>query len=165
MGMEMERRLYKLALWYIEKCNLKWNVPKKEIKTLDRLTYKNFGKYMLFYGADAEWKKFSRYDVLDNAIQKLASYEDAEEQGLLKMFPCKVGDVVYFPKYDYHDSAVITQIEIDKEGITFYWAQYEVGVDCTELWDDGCFTIDEIGKTVFLTREEAEKALKQMKGE
>ena len=35
-------------------------------------------KAYLCYGADAEWKSFSRYNVLDNAIQKLAEYEDKE---------------------------------------------------------------------------------------
>lgn len=29
------------------------------------------------------------------AIDKLAEYEDLEEQGLLKKFPCKIGDTVY----------------------------------------------------------------------
>ena len=76
----MSGKLYKLALWYIGKCNAKWDKPKKEIETLDRLTYKNFEKYYLFCGADAEWQKFSRYDVLDNAIQKLAKYENKEEE-------------------------------------------------------------------------------------
>lgn len=35
------------------------------------------------------------------AIEKLAAYEDAEEQGLLLRLPCKVGDIVYVigPKY------------------------------------------------------------------
>lgn len=97
------------------------------------------------------------------AMQKLGEYEDAEEQGLLLRLPCKVGDAVYFPKYDYHDSAIITQIEIDKQGIIFYWAQYEYGVDVTELWDDGYFSIDEIGKTVFPIREQAEQAMKETK--
>lgn len=150
--MEMERRLYKLALWYIEKCNLKWNVPKKEIKTLDRLTYKNFGKYMLFYGADAEWKKFSRYDVLDNAIQKLASYEDAEEQGLLLRLPCKVGDVVYLVDFEEreYDEATVWSIEIDtKDNRILINSDYEVGT-----WAEDGY--------VFYSREEAEQALKQM---
>ena len=108
------------------------------------------------------------YSPLDNSIHKaleeLAEYREAEKNGLLLRLPCKAGDVVYFPKYDYHDSAVITKIEIEQDGITFYWAQYEVGVDCTELWDDGCFSIDEIGKIVFLTKEQAEQALAEMKG-
>ena len=76
---ELKSRLYKLALWYIRKCNAEWNKRsfKNELEALDRLTYWNFGKYMLTYGADAEWQIFSRYEVLDNAIQKLAKYEDA----------------------------------------------------------------------------------------
>lgn len=74
----MRSKLYKLALWYIGKCNAKWDKKSYEnkLKSLDRLTYWNFGKYMLIYGADAEWRIFSRYEVLDNAIQKLAQYED-----------------------------------------------------------------------------------------
>ena len=78
-------KLYKLAIWYIRKCNLKWDKTIKEIRSLDRLTYRegNGEKAYLFYGADAEWKSFSRYDVLDNAIQKLAEYED-KEYDLLK---------------------------------------------------------------------------------
>lgn len=76
----MASKLYKLALWYIGKCNAKWDkrTYERELGELDRLTYMNFGKYMLFYGADAEWEKFSRYEVLDNAIQKLAKYENEE---------------------------------------------------------------------------------------
>lgn len=73
----MSSRLYKLALWYIKKCNVKWeNRHKEKVESLNRLTYWNFGKYMLLYGADAEWQIFSRYDVLDNAIQRLAKYEN-----------------------------------------------------------------------------------------
>lgn len=104
-------------------------------------------------------EKAPKYEEI---YKRLAKYEDAEEQGLLLRLPCKVGDVVYFPKYDYHDSAIIEQIRIDQQSIDFDWVQYEVGVDITECWDDGYFSIDEIGKTVFLTREEAEQALKQM---
>lgn len=63
-------------MWYIGKCNKQWDKPIKEIKKLDRLTYRNGAKAYLRYGADCEWQKFSRYDVLDNAIQKLANYED-----------------------------------------------------------------------------------------
>ena len=79
-------KLYELAIWYIRKCNSKWDKTIKEnrtikkIRSLDRLTYREGGskKAYLYYGADAEWKSFSRYNVLDNAIQKLAEYEDKE---------------------------------------------------------------------------------------
>lgn len=78
----MASKLYKLALWYIGKCNAEWNKRKytDELKSLDRLTYMIFGKYVLLYGADAEWQKFSRYEVLDNAIQRLAQYENDEQE-------------------------------------------------------------------------------------
>ena len=77
----MKAKLYKLAIWYINKCNEKWNIPVKELNSLDRLTFRRNDKAYLLYGADAEWKCFSRYDVLNNAIQKLAEYEDREDNG------------------------------------------------------------------------------------
>ena len=42
----------------------------------------------------------------------------------------------------------------------FTWVQYEVGVDVTECWDEGDFDIEDIGKTIFLTREDAIKSLR-----
>lgn len=71
-------RLYKLAVWYIGECNKKWDKPTKDIYALDRLTCRNGTKAYLLYGADCEWQNFSRYDVLDNAIQKLAYLEDKQ---------------------------------------------------------------------------------------
>lgn len=78
----MANKLYKLALWYIKKCNNNRDKRsfKNELNSLERLTYWNFGKYMLAYGADAEWSIFSRYEVLDNAIQRLAEYENGVEE-------------------------------------------------------------------------------------
>lgn len=78
LKIRMKCKLYRLAVWYIGKCNKKWDKPTKEIKTLDRLTYRNGDKAYLFYGGDAEWQNFSRYDVLENAIQKLEKYENEE---------------------------------------------------------------------------------------
>ena len=79
--------------------------------------------------------------------------------------PCYVGDTIYLAVEDYHDSAVIDGIHITEQGIMFTWVQYEVGVDVTECWDEGDFDIDDIGKTVFLTREDAIKALKAVRGD
>ena len=77
------------------------------------------------------------------------------------VLPVKPGDTVYFDNTGHHDSAEIDGIHIDENDIAFSWVQYDVGVDITELWDEGEFDIEEIGKTVFLTPEEAEKALKE----
>lgn len=74
--------------------------------------------------------------------ETLKYYEDLEAQGRLLKSPCKVGDDVYYilgiPNK--------TPCAIDK---------------CTfELSD-----INKIGKTLFLTREEAEAKLKELRGE
>lgn len=108
-----------------------------------------------------------------SAIARLAAYEDAmplerarelakaEKDGRLVVLPCKVGDAVYFPVEGRWDAATIDRIEIDSNGVRLGWVQYDVGPEVNELWDDGCFTAGDIGKTVFLTREEAEAALKK----
>lgn len=73
----MNIKLYKLALWYIKKCNAKCkNRYKEKVESLTRLTYLAFDKYLLLYGGDAEWQIFDKYDVLNNAIQRLAEYEN-----------------------------------------------------------------------------------------
>ena len=38
---------------------------------------------------------YSEYSPLIDALNKLAEYEDAEEQGLFVQLPCKVGDTVW----------------------------------------------------------------------
>ena len=73
----MNSKLYKLALWYIKKCNAKYKDQYKEkVESLPKLTYYQSNKYKLLYGADAEWQIFDKYDVLDNAIKRLAEYEN-----------------------------------------------------------------------------------------
>ena len=72
--------LYKIALKYIGWCNGRpSDIMYGRLKNMDRLTYRNCDKAYLSYGADSEWSKFKSYEVLDNAIQKLAEYEDVEE--------------------------------------------------------------------------------------
>lgn len=101
------------------------------------------------------------------AIEKLADYEDAEEQGLLVRLPCKVGDTVWsndfgYPEsyeikafsYGYCDSYVEPGIGIEDE-IIFYYENYTGSIT-------GAFPTSEIGKTIFLTREEAVNKLEEM---
>ncbi len=74
---------------------------------------------------------------------------------------CKVGDTVYFATKDKFNSATIDEITITENGLQFYWIQYDKSYETTEIWDDGTFSDKDIGKTVFLTREAAEKALEE----
>jgi hypothetical protein len=78
--------------------------------------------------------------------KELQAYKDAEEQGLLIKFTCKVGDKVYLI-----DNNEILEVEL------FGMMHTEFGIRC---FDDTCDYFGTIGKDVFATREAAEKALK-----
>lgn len=92
------------------------------------------------------------------AYKKLTEYENLEEQGLLLRLPVKIGDTIWYVD-DYNDNypieAKITRIEI-KENYVLYVADEKE--DCETLGFDS----DNFGKTVFLTKEEAEQKLKEM---
>ena len=94
--------------------------------------------------------------VIQKAINKLGEYEDLDEQLLLAKFPCKVGDTVYRPVpnlYRTYTESVVKEINITDGGIYF---KTDKGIS---------WKIDKIGKTVFLTRQEAEQVLKKMESE
>lgn len=90
----------------------------------------------------------ARATALPLIYRRLGEYEDAEEQGLLLRLPCKIGDVVWHISGMTIEVDVVNSIEVGKE-IIFIWT-YD------DTW------LGEFGKTVFLTREEAEAALKAM---
>lgn len=89
----------------------------------------------------------SRRDEL-KAYRKLGELEDLEEQGLLLRLPCKVGDTVYRLWY-----ACDTPYRVQRMPIKRLW-------QIVAMIEDNAF-----GKTIFLTREEAEAALEKLKGE
>lgn len=98
--------------------------------------------------------------AVGEAIDKLAAYEEAEEQGLLVRMPCKVGDMVYLlwscGKHGKSVSEmVVKHIDIDLMLDIEFACRKEKGTG--RYW---FFKPKDIGKTVFLTREEAETVLK-----
>ena len=88
-------------------------------------------------------------------LEALGKYEDAEEQGLLVRLPVSIGTTVY--KFE-------PSVKETKEYIKTIITRYEIFDD--SIW----FTfanglgrnIEDFGKTVFLTKEEAEQKLKEM---
>ena len=81
----------------------------------------------------------------------------ADEDGRLVVLPCKVGDTVYF--------ALLGRI-IEKQ--VFSIVSIVSFSNSTRIYCDGTseyFRPEDIGKTFFLTREEAEAALEAMKDE
>lgn len=90
--------------------------------------------------------------------KEIRAWRNAEEQGLLVRLPCKVGDIMF----RINKGAKNPVIELTVTQIDITTRSYNLEVidrDCGELM---CFKND-IGKTVFLTREKAEKKLEEMK--
>lgn len=105
----------------------------------------------------------------DKILTKLADYEDLEEQGLLVRLPCKLKDKLYhFYGIDLEDNFVdVISDEIIMEVVAteFVIDSYEIAIKCITDWNSPYEYLPaaEFGKTVFLTREEAEKKLEEMK--
>lgn len=103
---------------------------------------------------------------INKAINKLADYEDAEEQGLLLRMPCKVGDSIYDIDFNRVDTYTITGFSygtaedyIDnplvEDEVICYYRNFNGSIT-------GSFPIRAIGDSVFLTEAEAEAALQAM---
>lgn len=88
-----------------------------------------------------------RYLALET-LDRLKQYEDAEEQGLLLRLPCKVGDKVYVIAEEWEDCYLPNS------------KYYEIYEDTFSL-----YMFEDVGERVFLTKEEAEQKLAEMKGE
>ena len=107
-----------------------------------------------------------KYEQVAKWLEELKSYKETEEQGSLVRLPCKVGDMVWDNDFGYPESYEIkafsygycdSYVEPDTEDqIIFYYENYSGSIA-------GAFPISEIGKTVFLTREEAEKKLEEFR--
>ena len=108
---------------------------------MERLTKRNKSRAECNVGYCPEDCNFCQMNK--DISNKLADYEDAEEQGLLLRLPCKVGE----PFYE------IINGEIKQVSLCANWrvARYVEG---------GIF-----GELAFLTKEEAEQKLAEMKGE
>lgn len=103
-----------------------------------------------------------RCSLMLDACKKLAEYEQLEEQGLLVKLLCKVGAEVFviLPRDSHYTKCQIKKIEIRPTifGKICYFAEPVAKRGCCFR----CFD-NEFGKLIFLTSEEAEKKLEEMK--
>lgn len=97
--------------------------------------------------------------------EKLATYEDAEEQGFLLRLPCKVGDKIFLDFAGFGkdiDKFTVKDFHLDcfEDGEIILYCDYE----SNDKTLSGQIDVMEFGKTVFLTREEAKAKLKELRG-
>ena len=101
-------------------------------------------------------------------LESLCSYDhlrelaEADKDGRVLILPCKVGDTVYFARANPILQYKVTGYEMGEASISQVRSKH---IDKeTGLTFNFTFRPSSIGKTVFLTHEEAEKALQEMEG-
>lgn len=146
---------------------------------MERLTMKTPYGYESINPVDVCVNEYSEINF-KGLVDSLGAYEDAEEQGLLLWLPPKEvykssGDTVHYI-FDYEIVECINcGVSMDCEGklwialacdehiFPYRNPDPEHDLDPTDWCINSTqVTIEEWGKTIFLTKEEAEQALKQM---
>lgn len=151
---------------------------------MERLTDKNaVGNY--FYpkcfekcdGLGAS-SKCDNCEIMTSICEKLGKYEDLEEQGRMIIFPCNKRDKIY----EFYRECVECRLEagetpediISMRRVRYFgyngdeayiYASQALPVRLFNNDEPFCIPVSEIGKTVFLSYEEAEAKLKELRDE
>lgn len=125
---------------------------------MDRLTESNPS-----WIDDELWESACEPDCeeIDAVYRKLKEYEDMEEQDRLLKLPCKVGNIVYCIENKEIYTCTVGKISISKNNGV--WVEINFPKEMPDIVAIEC-NLDDIGKTVFLAREEAEAAMNKLKG-
>ena len=127
---------------------------------MERLTTRNIAGVAVYKNpfecdrcGDTIWRLSDYGD--GSPTEKLANYEDAEEQGLLLRLPCRVGDTIYSIANDNKIYPVKATREVRIVNGVLH-------IICESCRYSDLVSYDDVGKTVFLTQAEAEQKLKGM---
>ena len=92
----------------------------------------------------------------DYSISRMVELMKADKDGRVLILPCKVGDMAYWVHNGVITGCHVYRIQVNRKG-TFVFLKSTIS--------HGGFRTDAcLGKTVFLSRKEAEKALQEMEG-
>ena len=110
-------------------------------------------------------KEYWEHKQVSEYLRKLKDYEDLEEQGRLVKLPCKVGDKIFLDFAGFGkdiDKFTVKDFHLDcfEDGETILFCDYE----SNDKTLSGQIDVTEFGKTVFLTKAEAEAKLKELRG-
>lgn len=135
---------------------------------MERLTQtSNSGGVAFTFDLDITCQPSEAKKIL-NLATKLKEYEDLEEQGRLLKFPCRVGDMLYYPDKEFNIIIPVrlTEIVIKFNGLDTSSCQYDCSSfdECGDVYEEYEFDTNDFGKSVFLTKSEAEEKLKELRG-
>lgn len=125
--------------------------------------------------------RLAAYEDTGLSPEKCAVYAKAEAEGRLAVPPCKVGDTVWATGKERIVECYVDEAYLDDDKRIEYLVSFDCNIDCKGCpfgswhqdsysgeyscageYGNACISSADFGKTVFLTREEAEKALEQM---
>ena len=96
------------------------------------------------------------------ALDRFRQLVKADKDGRLEVLPCKVGETLY----EVTGRNTISEYRVKAIRVELFCVFIEWEIEKGFVWQSlAGITPNEIGKTVFLTRDEAEKALEAMKDE
>ena len=100
-------------------------------------------------------------------FEKLAEYEELEEQGLLIRLPCKVGERL-FVIWNANGHWRIVPVDVKEISLGIYMTMKMVQVKVEQISGRGClfnFYTNDFEKVIFRSIEEAEQKLKELQKE
>ena len=116
-------------------------------------------KHVLFHNNDIDEinaciECAEEHEKLEKRHEELKRYKELKENGRLIELPCDVGDILY----DLNKEFVVREISFWKDDCDLYALNIKI-----EDWkeDFEIIALEDIGETVFLTKEEAEAKLKE----
>ena len=114
-------------------------------------------KYLETTDMNNSIKEYWEHKQVAEYLKQLKEYQQLEEQGRLIKLPCKIGDTIY--NTTWWDNI---QEKVIVKGKTYYRTipKHKVSKSIFSYSD-----INEFGKTVFLTKKEAEEKLKELNNE
>ena len=116
-------------------------------------------KYERLTKKGLDWRSDVQCDD-EKIYNRLAELEDKIENGTLRDFPCNIGDEVFWAwdldkQYSQVMRGVVIGLSISHKNTVWFSVKYDDGLSFDH-------TIEDWGKSVFLTKDKAEKKLKEL---
>lgn len=98
-------------------------------------------------------------------VDRMKELSEADKAGRLVVLPCKVGDTLWVTRNPWTGELLKKPLDAYVNGMKMYSHGLYVNLlfDTRKINGTRDYEINHIGKTIFLTRKEAEKALEGMK--